>query len=130
VEAAHASELGLSSADDRDIIAWCRTNGAVAVTLDADFHALIALSGEDTVRGEDTYPGPYGPRGGGNHLECPRDPEGSTRRRSSRHGAAGPAAPAAPADREKAYMNRLAVPSTGLSSGLRSDTSSVHSYGR
>ena len=44
----HASELGLSSAEDRDIIAWCRANGAVAVTLDADFHALIALSGETT----------------------------------------------------------------------------------
>jgi predicted nuclease of predicted toxin-antitoxin system len=48
VDAVHASEVGLSTADDRDIIAWCRTNGAVAVTLDADFHALIALSGETT----------------------------------------------------------------------------------
>ena len=48
VDAVHASELGLSSAEDRDIIAWCRAYGAVAVTLDADFHALIALSGETT----------------------------------------------------------------------------------
>jgi predicted nuclease of predicted toxin-antitoxin system len=48
VDALHAAEVGLSSEADRDIIAWCRLNGAVAVTLDADFHALIALSGETT----------------------------------------------------------------------------------
>lgn len=48
VDASHTSEIGLASADDRDIIAWCRANEAVAVTLDADFHALIALSGEAT----------------------------------------------------------------------------------
>ena len=48
VDAMHTSEMGLASADDRDIIAWCRANAAVAVTLDADFHALIALSVETT----------------------------------------------------------------------------------
>ena len=48
MDAVHASELGLSSAEDRDVIAWCRAYGAVAATLDADFHALIALSGETT----------------------------------------------------------------------------------
>ena len=31
---------------DADILAWCRQHVAVAVTLDADFHAAIALSGE------------------------------------------------------------------------------------
>jgi predicted nuclease of predicted toxin-antitoxin system len=46
IEAVHASEVGLSSAADTEIIAWCRENGAVVVTLDADFHAHIALSGE------------------------------------------------------------------------------------
>jgi predicted nuclease of predicted toxin-antitoxin system len=46
IDAVHVSELGLSSAADIDIIAWCRDNSAVAVTLDADFHAHIALSGE------------------------------------------------------------------------------------
>jgi predicted nuclease of predicted toxin-antitoxin system len=46
IEAVHASEIGLSSAADTEIIAWCRENGAVVVTLDADFHAHIALSGE------------------------------------------------------------------------------------
>jgi predicted nuclease of predicted toxin-antitoxin system len=46
VDAIHASEAGLSTADDREIVAWCRSHGAVAVTLDADLHALVALSGE------------------------------------------------------------------------------------
>lgn len=46
IEAVHAYEVGLSSAADTEIIAWCRENGAVVVTLDADFHAHIALSGE------------------------------------------------------------------------------------
>jgi predicted nuclease of predicted toxin-antitoxin system len=45
VDAVHVAELGMSSADDADILGWCRQNGAVAVTLDADFHASIALSG-------------------------------------------------------------------------------------
>ena len=38
------SEIGLSSADDSDILSWCLSNQAIAVTLDADFHARIALS--------------------------------------------------------------------------------------
>jgi len=41
----HAGEVGLSSADDRVIVDWCLANGATVVTLDADFHTLIALSG-------------------------------------------------------------------------------------
>ena len=44
VSAVHASEIGLSSADDSDILSWCLSNQAIAVTLDADFHARIALS--------------------------------------------------------------------------------------
>lgn len=44
-EAVHAGEVGLSSADDRVILDWCLANGATVVTLDADFHTLIALSG-------------------------------------------------------------------------------------
>ena len=44
MSAVHASEVGLSSADDADILSWCLSNQAVAVTLDADFHARIALS--------------------------------------------------------------------------------------
>src|SRR2546426_46744 len=39
VDTVHAGEVGLSMAQDR-------ANEAVVVTLDADFHAQIALSGE------------------------------------------------------------------------------------
>jgi predicted nuclease of predicted toxin-antitoxin system len=45
IDADHVGALGMSSAEDADILAWCREHGAVAVTLDADFHAAIALSG-------------------------------------------------------------------------------------
>jgi predicted nuclease of predicted toxin-antitoxin system len=48
VDAIHASEAGLSSVDDVELLAWCRAHGAVAVTLDADLHALVALSGLTT----------------------------------------------------------------------------------
>ena len=48
VDAVHASEVGLGSARDADVVAWCRAQGAIAVTLDADIHALIALSGLTT----------------------------------------------------------------------------------
>lgn len=48
VDAIHASEAGLSSVDDVELLAWCRVHGAVAVTLDADLHALVALSGQTT----------------------------------------------------------------------------------
>ena len=46
VDTVHAGEVGLSTAQDSDIVTWCRANEAVVVTLDADFHAQIALSGE------------------------------------------------------------------------------------
>jgi predicted nuclease of predicted toxin-antitoxin system len=48
VDAVHASEVGLGSARDADVVAWCRAQRAIAVTLDADIHALIALSGLTT----------------------------------------------------------------------------------
>jgi predicted nuclease of predicted toxin-antitoxin system len=48
VDAVHASEVGLSSARDAEIIDGCRARGTVAVTLDADIHALVALSGLTT----------------------------------------------------------------------------------
>jgi predicted nuclease of predicted toxin-antitoxin system len=41
----HAREVELSEAQDFDILSWCRENGRVLVSLDADFHALLALSG-------------------------------------------------------------------------------------
>ena len=46
IDALHVADLGMAAAPDSDILAWCRQHGAVAVTLDADFHAAIALSGE------------------------------------------------------------------------------------
>jgi predicted nuclease of predicted toxin-antitoxin system len=45
IEVVHAPEVGLSSAADPEFIAWCRENGAVVVTLDADLHAHIVRSG-------------------------------------------------------------------------------------
>jgi predicted nuclease of predicted toxin-antitoxin system len=41
----HAREVGLATADDRDILIWCREKERVLITLDADCHALLALSG-------------------------------------------------------------------------------------
>jgi predicted nuclease of predicted toxin-antitoxin system len=41
----HAREVALSRTQDVDILAWCRDNGRVLVSLDGDFHALLALSG-------------------------------------------------------------------------------------
>jgi len=41
----HAREVGLSRAEDAEILEWCRREGRIVITLDADFHALLALSG-------------------------------------------------------------------------------------
>jgi len=45
-EVVHVSEIGMSRADDTDILERARTEQRVCVTLDADFHALLATSGE------------------------------------------------------------------------------------
>ena len=42
----HVSEIGMSRADDIDILQRARAEQRVCVTLDADFHALLATSGE------------------------------------------------------------------------------------
>jgi predicted nuclease of predicted toxin-antitoxin system len=42
----HVSEIGMSRADDIDILERARAEQRVCVTLDADFHALLATSGE------------------------------------------------------------------------------------
>lgn len=44
IEAVHVGEIGYSSAEDAEILAFGRENGFVVATLDADFHALLALS--------------------------------------------------------------------------------------
>jgi predicted nuclease of predicted toxin-antitoxin system len=40
------SEIGMSRADDVDILRRARSEGRICVTLDADFHSLLAISGE------------------------------------------------------------------------------------
>ncbi|MEA3277241.1 MAG: DUF5615 family PIN-like protein [Pseudomonadota bacterium] len=45
IDAVHAADLGLSAAADSLILERARTEHRVLVTLDADFHALLALSG-------------------------------------------------------------------------------------
>jgi len=42
----HVSEIGMHRADDMDILQRARSEGCICVTLDADFHSLLAVSGE------------------------------------------------------------------------------------
>lgn len=42
----HVSERGMSEFSDRAILEVARARGQVVVTLDADFHALLALANE------------------------------------------------------------------------------------
>ena len=44
IDAKHVGQLGLSSASDAAILDEARVRSAVVVTLDADFHKLLALS--------------------------------------------------------------------------------------
>jgi len=41
----HVGEIGMSQAADDEILAFSREGSAVVVTLDADFHAIVAVSG-------------------------------------------------------------------------------------
>lgn len=41
----HVGDLGLSTATDAAILERARTDGRACITLDADFHAILALSG-------------------------------------------------------------------------------------
>jgi predicted nuclease of predicted toxin-antitoxin system len=45
IDAVHVGEIGYSTSDDASILDNCREEGRIVVTLDADFHALLALSG-------------------------------------------------------------------------------------
>ena len=45
IDAIHVGELGLASASDAKILEFGLSEHLVVVTLDADFHALLALSG-------------------------------------------------------------------------------------
>lgn len=47
-ECTHAGDLGMSKAADDEIVSLARDRNAIVVTLDADFHALLAVSGAST----------------------------------------------------------------------------------
>jgi len=44
IDTTHVSDLSLSDADDQEILQQARENDQIIVTLDADFHTLLALS--------------------------------------------------------------------------------------
>lgn len=44
----HVQDLGMQQATDTDILLYARNDKRVVITLDADFHALLALSGESS----------------------------------------------------------------------------------
>jgi predicted nuclease of predicted toxin-antitoxin system len=41
----HVGEVGMSTATDEEILGFALAKGAVVVTLDADFHTILAVSG-------------------------------------------------------------------------------------
>ena len=43
IDTIHVSEVGMSKAEDADIIQRARDEGRIVATLDADFHTLLAL---------------------------------------------------------------------------------------
>lgn len=45
IDAVHTAEVRLATAEDSAILEWGRAEGRIIVTLDADFHALLAGSG-------------------------------------------------------------------------------------
>jgi predicted nuclease of predicted toxin-antitoxin system len=45
--AVHVRDLGMSSAEDADILEHAQNSGYVVVTFDADFHTLLALRGAE-----------------------------------------------------------------------------------
>jgi predicted nuclease of predicted toxin-antitoxin system len=44
-ECIHLGEIGMSKSSDEDILAWSLERDAIVVTLDADFHTILAVSG-------------------------------------------------------------------------------------
>jgi predicted nuclease of predicted toxin-antitoxin system len=48
MHAVHAREVGLETTADDAILEWCRVEERIIITLDADFHALLALAGART----------------------------------------------------------------------------------
>ena len=48
IEAEHVGDIGLEAADDATILQHARERRQIVATLDADFHAQLALSGAST----------------------------------------------------------------------------------
>lgn len=48
IDAVHVGDVGLAEADDATLLERARARGEIVVTLDADFHARLALSGAGT----------------------------------------------------------------------------------
>lgn len=44
-ECVHAGEVGMSTAADEEILSFALRKNGIVVTLDADFHAILAVSG-------------------------------------------------------------------------------------
>jgi predicted nuclease of predicted toxin-antitoxin system len=44
IDSIHVADLGMSSAEDWQILEQARKDGMIVVTLDADFHSLLALT--------------------------------------------------------------------------------------
>ena len=44
-ECTHVGEIGMGKAADDEILAWSLGQNAIVVTLDADFHAILAVTG-------------------------------------------------------------------------------------
>jgi predicted nuclease of predicted toxin-antitoxin system len=47
VDCQHVGEIGMSAASDTEILDYARAAGHIVVTLDADFHAILVVSGMD-----------------------------------------------------------------------------------
>jgi Domain of unknown function (DUF5615) len=60
----HVGEIGMSKAADDEILAWSLGQNATVVTLDADFHAILAVTGECTFRDSNPHAG-FGRTGSG-----------------------------------------------------------------